>query len=45
MQDLGCAPAKGRGVLKDQNLALMWIARLAAAGHVIAAQQVKGLLP
>jgi TPR repeat protein len=45
MQCLGSAHAEGRGVPKDQNLALMWIARAAAAGHVIAAKQVKGLLP
>jgi TPR repeat protein len=45
MQCLGSAHAEGCGVPKDQNLALMWIARSAAAGHVIAAQQVKSLLP
>lgn len=45
MQCLGSAHAEGRGVPKDQNLALMWIARAAAAGHAIAAKQVKGLLP
>lgn len=45
MQCLGSAHAEGRGVPKDQNLALMWIARAAAVGHVIAAEQVRGLLP
>lgn len=45
MQCLGSAHAEGRGVPKDQNVALMWIARAAAGGHVIATQQVKGLLP
>lgn len=45
MQCMGSAHAQGRGVPKNQNLALMWIARAAAAGHVIAAEQVKGLMP
>jgi hypothetical protein len=45
MQCLGSARAEGRGVPQDQNLALMWIARAAAAGHVIAAGQIRGLLP
>ncbi|RYF47635.1 MAG: sel1 repeat family protein [Cytophagaceae bacterium] len=44
MQCLGSAHAEGRGTPKDQNLGLMWIARAAAAGHVIAAEQVRGLL-
>jgi TPR repeat protein len=45
MQCLGSAHAEGRGVPKNHNLALMWIARAAAAGHLIAAKQIKGLLP
>ena len=45
MQCLGSAHAEGRGLVQDHNLALMWIARAAAAGHVIAAEQVRGLLP
>jgi TPR repeat protein len=45
MQCLGSAHAEGRGVPKDQNLALMWIARAAATGHVIAAEQIRGLMP
>ena len=45
MQCLGSAHAKGRGVSVDENLALMWIARAAAQGHLIARAQINGLLP
>jgi len=45
MQCLGHSYAAGRGVEVDENLALMWIARAAAQGHVIARAQTKGLLP
>ena len=45
LQCLGSAYAEGRGVPRDQHIALMWIARAAAAGHVIATEQVRGLLP
>ena len=44
MQCLGSAHAKGRGVSVDENLALMWIARAAAQGHLIARAQINGLL-
>ena len=43
MQCLGSAHAEGRGVPVDQNLALMWIARAAAQGHLIARAQINGL--
>ena len=45
MQCLGSAHAEGRGVSVDENLALMWIARAAAQGHLIARAQIDGLLP
>jgi len=44
MQCLGSAYAEGRGVARDKNLALMWIARAASQGHVIAGAQIEKLL-
>jgi hypothetical protein len=44
MQLLGQAYAAGAGVQKDDNLALMWIAKAAAKGHIIAAQQIRNLI-
>ena len=44
MQCLGAAHAVGAGVPQDNDLALMWIARAAANGHVIAQAQTGGLL-
>lgn len=44
MQWLGRCYAAGEGVEQDENLALMWISKAAAAGHAIAAAQMAGLL-
>ncbi|WP_219209469.1 tetratricopeptide repeat protein [Variovorax boronicumulans] len=44
MQCLGAAHAAGEGVAQDNDLALMWVARSAAQGHVIARAQTRGLL-
>jgi hypothetical protein len=44
MQWLGVAHATGHGVERNEYLALMWIARAAAQGHVIARAQADGLL-
>lgn len=40
MQCLGRCYAAGEGVARDENLALMWIAKAAAAGHFIAREQM-----
>lgn len=45
MQCLGQCYAAGTGVPKDENLAIMWIAKAAAHGHLIAQAQMKGLQP
>jgi len=45
MQHLGCCYAAGDGIPKDVNLSLMWIAKAAAGGHVVALSQIAGLLP
>jgi TPR repeat protein len=45
MQLLGDCYLHGNGVSKDHNLALMWIAKAASAGHPIADAQIKGLRP
>nr|WP_176704829.1 SEL1-like repeat protein [Pseudomonas sp.]QBM91755.1 sel1 repeat protein [Pseudomonas sp.] len=45
MQLLGGCYAAGQGVPKDLNLSLMWIAKAAAGGHVIALSQIAGLFP
>ena len=44
MQWLGRAYAAGIGVPKNDNLAIMWIAKAAAKGHIIAAQQMRNLI-
>ncbi len=43
MQWLACCYVAGRGVPKDDNLALMWLAKAAAHGSVIARGQMQGL--
>lgn len=43
MQWLACCYAAGRGVPRDENLALMWLAKAAAHGSVIAQAQMRGL--
>lgn len=43
MQTMGQCRASGVGVPKDENLAIMWLARAAAHGHVIAQAQVQAL--
>ncbi len=43
MQWLACCYVAGRGVPKDNNLALMWLAKAAAHGNVIARGQMQGL--
>lgn len=45
MQCLGQCYASGTGVPKDDNLAIMWIAKAAAHGHAIAMAQMQGLRP
>lgn len=44
MQWLGHCYTHGKGLPKDNNLGLMWIAKAAAHGHVIAQAQMDGLL-
>jgi hypothetical protein len=44
MQWLGHCYVNGKGVPKDGNLGMMWIAKAAAMGHVIAQGQMKGLI-
>ena len=41
MQTLGRCYASGEGVPKDENLAIMWLAKAAAHGHVIAQAQMQ----
>ena len=43
MQWLGTAHAAG-GTERDEQLAVMWIAKAAALGHPIAKRQLEGLL-
>ena len=43
MQWLASCYAAGRGVPKDEHLALMWLARAAAHGSLIAKAQMRGL--
>lgn len=43
MHNLGGLYIKGIGVLKKDNLGLMWLAKAAAFGHVIAEQQLAAL--
>ncbi len=43
MQLLGNCYLKGNGVAKDDNLAMMWIAKAASLGHPIALAQMKSI--
>lgn len=45
MQHLGNCYISGRGVPKDENLGIMWIAKSASLGHVIASSQMRSLRP
>lgn len=45
MHFLGVSYIKGLGVIADENLGIMWIARAASCGHIIAQIQMKGLRP
>ena len=44
MQWLGNCYINGKGVPKDEILGIMWTAKAAAMGHVIAQGQMKGLI-
>lgn len=44
MQWLGHCYVHGKGVLKDDNLGMMWLAKAASLGHAIAQGQMKGLI-
>ena len=44
MQWLGHCYVNGKGVPKDEHLGIMWIAKAAAQGHVIAQGLMKGLI-
>lgn len=44
MQLLGQCYAAGTGVEKDPHLAVSWLGKAAAAGHVIAQDQMQGLI-
>lgn len=44
MQFLGYCYANGEGIEKDNNLALMWIARAASLKWVLAEQQISSLI-
>ena len=45
MQWLGRCHLSGEGVPKDENLGIMWIAKAASHGHVIAKSQMNAMLP
>lgn len=45
MQWLGHCYIAGQGIKKDEHLGLMWIAKAAAHGHLIAQAQINGLRP
>lgn len=45
MQWLGRCYLSGEGVPKDENLGIMWIAKAASNGHVIAKFQMNAMLP
>lgn len=44
MQWLGHCYINGKGVSENENLGIMWLAKAAALGHVIAQGQMKGLI-
>ena len=41
MHLLGCCYLEGKGLTKDDNLAMMWIAKAASLGHTIALAQIQ----
>lgn len=43
MHWLGCCYLRGEGFIKDETLALMWIAKAASLGHPVAQAQVEAL--
>lgn len=45
MHNLGSCYIAGNSVPKDENLGIMWIAKAASYGHVIALTQMKSLRP
>lgn len=42
---LGCCYLQGKGVLKDDNNAIMWIAKAASLGHALALAQIHSIYP
>ncbi|HEY0589494.1 MAG TPA: hypothetical protein VGD52_25435 [Pseudoduganella sp.] len=44
MHWMGRAYAEGTGVLRDENMGVMWIAKAAAGGHVISQAQISGMI-
>jgi len=45
MHLLGCCYLEGNGLPKDENLALMWIAKAASLDHSIALAQIQSIRP
>ncbi|HEY8036642.1 MAG TPA: hypothetical protein VIF37_13770 [Methylobacter sp.] len=43
MHLLGCCYLEGHGLAKDNNLAMMWIAKAASLGHSIALAQIQSI--
>ena len=43
MQLLGRCYLEGNGLTKDENLAIMWIAKAASLGHSIALAQIQSI--
>lgn len=43
MHLLGCCYLEGNGLPKDENLAIMWIAKAASLGHSIALAQIQSM--
>ncbi|MGZ4995606.1 MAG: tetratricopeptide repeat protein [Methylobacter sp.] len=43
MHLLGCCYLEGNGLPKDDNLAMMWIAKAASMGHTIALAQIQSM--
>ena len=43
MHLLGCCYLEGNGLVKDDNLAMMWIAKAASLGHSIALAQIQSI--
>lgn len=44
MHHLGNCFVSGKGVTKDENIGIMWIAKAASFGHVLAGSQMNALL-